>query len=95
MFPDVPTFKEKDFDVFPFGPVVQMAYVVGPANLPADIRTKLITVFRTAILDARFRDFARKNAFLVDDMTGDSLDGEVADVASSIEAVATRVFPKD
>jgi tripartite-type tricarboxylate transporter receptor subunit TctC len=95
MFPDVPTFKEKDFDVFPFGPVVQMAYVVGPANLPADIRTKLITVFRTAILDARFRDFARKNAFLVDDMTGDSLDREVADVASSIEAVATRVFPKD
>jgi tripartite-type tricarboxylate transporter receptor subunit TctC len=95
MFPDVPTFKEKDFDVFPFGPVVQMAYVVGPANLPADIRTKLITVFRTAILDARFRDFARKNAFLVDDMTGDALDREVADVASSIEAVATRVFPKD
>src|ERR1700754_1694928 len=39
MFPDVPTFKEKGYDVFPFGPVVQMAYVVAPANLPADVRT--------------------------------------------------------
>ena len=42
-FPDVPTFKDKGFDVFPYGPVVQMAYVVAPANLPADVRTKLIT----------------------------------------------------
>ncbi len=95
MLPDVPTFKEKGMDVFPFGPVVQMAYVVGPANLPADIRARLITVFRTAILDARFRDFAKRNAFLVDDMTGDALDKEVADVAKSIDSVATRVFPKD
>ena len=95
MLPDVPTFKEKGLDVFPYGPVVQMAYVVGPANLPSDIRARLIKVFRTAIQDARFRDFAKKNAFLVDDMTGDALDKEVADVAKSIEAVATRVFPKD
>ncbi|HEY0442382.1 MAG TPA: tripartite tricarboxylate transporter substrate binding protein, partial [Xanthobacteraceae bacterium] len=42
MFPDVPTFKERGFDVFPYGPVVQMAYVVAPANLPADVRNKLI-----------------------------------------------------
>ena len=34
MLPDVPTFKEKGFDVFPYGPLVQMAYVVAPANLP-------------------------------------------------------------
>jgi tripartite-type tricarboxylate transporter receptor subunit TctC len=95
MLPDVPTFKEKGFDVFPYGPVVQMAYVVGPANLPPDIRTRLISAFRTAILDPRFRELAKKNAFLVDDMTGDALNKEVADVASSIDAVASKVFPKD
>jgi tripartite-type tricarboxylate transporter receptor subunit TctC len=95
MFPEVPTFREKGFDVFPYGPVVQMAYVVGPANLPSDIRGRLITVFRAAITDARFRDFAKKNSFLVDDMTGDALNKEVADVAASIEAVATQVFSKD
>jgi tripartite-type tricarboxylate transporter receptor subunit TctC len=95
MFPDVPTFKDKGYDVFPYGPVVQMAYVVAPANLPADVRTRLITAFRAAILDPRFKEFAKKNAFLVDDMTGDALTKEVDNVAAALGAVATQVFPKE
>jgi tripartite-type tricarboxylate transporter receptor subunit TctC len=95
MFPDVPTFKDKGYDVFPYGPVVQMAYVVAPANLPDDIRTKLITAFRSAIQDARFKEFAKKNAFLVDDVTGDVLTKEVDNVAAALGAVATQIFPKE
>jgi tripartite-type tricarboxylate transporter receptor subunit TctC len=95
MFPDVPTFKDKGYDVFPYGPVVQMAYIVAPANLPADIRSKLITIFRSAILDPRFKEFAKKNAFLVDDMTGDALTKEVDDVAAALGTVAAQVFPKE
>jgi tripartite-type tricarboxylate transporter receptor subunit TctC len=72
-----------------------MAYVVGPANLPDDIREKLITAFRAAILDPRFKDFAKKNAFLVDDLTGDALTKEVDSVASAIGTVAANVFPKE
>ena len=95
MFPDVPTFKDRGYDVFPYGPVVQMAYVVGPANLPADVRTKLITAFRAAIQDPRFKEFSKKNAFLVDDLTGDALTKEVDNVASALGTVAAQVFPKD
>jgi tripartite-type tricarboxylate transporter receptor subunit TctC len=95
MFPDVPTFKDKGFDVFPYGPVVQMAYVVAPANLPADIKAKLISAFRAAIQDPRFKEFAAKNAFLVDDLTGDALTKEVDDVAVALGAVAEKVFPKE
>ncbi|TAI66928.1 tripartite tricarboxylate transporter substrate binding protein [Bradyrhizobium sp. Leo170] len=95
MFPDVPTFKEKGYDVFPYGPVVQMAYVVGPANLPDDVRTKLITAFRAAIQDPRFKEFAKKNVFLVDDMTGDALTKEVDNVAATFGTVASQVFPKE
>ena len=95
MFPDVPTFKEKGYDVFPYGPVVQMAYVVGPANLPDDVRTKLITAFRAAIQDPRFKEFAKKNVFLVDDMTGDALTKEVDNVAAALGTVASQVFPKE
>src|ERR1700760_1910869 len=94
MLPDVPTFKEKGFDVFPYGPVAQMAYVVGPANLPPDIRARLIHAFRTAIQDPRFKEFAQKNVFLVDDMTGDALNKEIGDVSASIDAVATKEFPR-
>ncbi len=93
--PDVPTFKEKGFDVFPYGPVVQMAYVVGPAKLPPEIRERLIAGVPKAIQDPRFKELGKKNAFLVDDMTGDALDEEIASVASSIDAVATKVFPKN
>jgi tripartite-type tricarboxylate transporter receptor subunit TctC len=95
MFPDVPTFKDKGFDVFPYGPVVQMAYVVAPANLPADVRTRLITAFRNAIQDPRFKEFAKKNAFLVDDMTGDALTKEVDSIAGALGTVAEKVFPKE
>jgi tripartite-type tricarboxylate transporter receptor subunit TctC len=95
MFPDVPTFKEKGYDVFPYGPVVQMAYVVGPANLPEDVRAKLITAFRAAIQDPRFKEFSKKNAFLVDDLTGDALTKEVDDVAAALGTVASQVFPKE
>jgi tripartite-type tricarboxylate transporter receptor subunit TctC len=95
MFPDVPTFKDKGYDVFPYGPVVQMAYVVAPANLPADVRARLIGAFRAAILDPRFKEFAKKNAFLVDDMTGDALTKEVDNVAAALGTVAAQVFPKE
>jgi tripartite-type tricarboxylate transporter receptor subunit TctC len=95
MFPDVPTFKDKGYDVFPYGPVVQMAYVVAPAGLPADVRTKLITTFRAAIQDPRFKEFSKKSVFLVDDLTGDALTKEVDSVAAALGTVAAQVFPKD
>ena len=95
MFPDVPTFKERGFDVFPYRPVVQMAYVVGPAGLPDDVRTKLVTAFRAAIQDPRFKEFAKKNVFLVDDLAGDALAREVDGVAIAIGKVAAQTFPKE
>lgn len=91
-FPDVPTFKERGYDVFPFGPVVQMAYVVAPAKLPPEVRTKLIDGFSAAIGDQRFKDFAERNAFLVAPLTGDALTAEVDRVEQSIKVVAEKVF---
>lgn len=91
-FPDVPTFKEKGYDVFPFGPVVQMAYVVAPPNLPPAIRSRLTTAFRNAIQDPRFKSFARENSFLIDDLTGDALTKEVEAVTVSLREIGTQVF---
>lgn len=93
-FPNVPTFKEKGHDVFPFGPVVQMAYIVAPANLPADIRSRLTAAFRKVLQDKRFQDFSKQNSFLVDDLTGDALSQEVEKVGAAIGTVAEKVFPK-
>ncbi|MCJ2069183.1 tripartite tricarboxylate transporter substrate binding protein [Methylobacterium sp. J-030] len=91
-FPDVPTFEERGYDVFPFGPVVQMAYVVAPAKLPPEVRTKLTDGFSAAIGDQRFKDFAARNAFLIAPLTGDALTAEVDRVEQSIRIVAEKVF---
>ncbi|BAT58063.1 tripartite tricarboxylate transporter family receptor [Variibacter gotjawalensis] len=95
VFPDVPTFKEKGIDVFPYGPIVQMAYLAGPANLPPEIRERIIGAFRKAMLDQRFKTFSDQNSFLVDDLTGKALDEEVGKVAKALKAVAEQVFPKE
>lgn len=92
LYPDVPTFKEKGYDVFPYGPLVQMAYVVAPAGLPAPVRQRLVDAFRKAIQSQKYKDFAAQNGFLVDDLTGDALDKEVRDVQTTLNSVAAKVF---
>lgn len=92
VFPDVPTMKEKGFDVFPYGPVVQMAYIVAPAKVSPQVRKALIAAFEKAIQDPRFKTFAAENGVLVDNLTGEALDQEVAAVQKSLNAVATQVF---
>jgi tripartite-type tricarboxylate transporter receptor subunit TctC len=92
VFPDVPTFKEKGYDVFPYGPLVQMAYVVAPAGIPADVQARLIEIFGKAIQSEKFKTFAQQNGFLVDNLTGTALDKEVRDVQTTLNSVATKVF---
>ncbi|OZI60821.1 tripartite tricarboxylate transporter substrate binding protein [Bordetella genomosp. 11] len=92
VYPDVPTFKEKGYDVYPYGPLVQMAYVVAPAGIPPQVRQRLIDIFSQAIQSEKFKTFAQQNGFLVDDMKGQALDTEVRDVQATLNSVATKVF---
>lgn len=95
VMPDVPTFKEKGFDVFPHGPLVQMAYIVAPANLPPAVREKLTALFRGAIQSAKFKAVAEGGGALVDDLTGAALGREILDVEKSLAVVAKQVFVAD
>jgi tripartite-type tricarboxylate transporter receptor subunit TctC len=93
--PDVPTFKEAGIDVFPFGNIVQMSYVVAPAGLPPDIADRLTKAFRAALQDPRFNAVAKQNAFLVDDLSGAALQKEVSDIGTALHTVGARVFTKE
>ncbi|OZI18912.1 ABC transporter substrate-binding protein [Bordetella genomosp. 9] len=92
VYPDVPTFKEKGYDVYPYGPLVQMAYVVAPAGVSPEVRKRLVDIFSKAIQSEKFRTFAQQNGFLVDDMKGQALDDEVRNVQATLNSVATKVF---
>ena len=91
--PNVPTFKEKGMNVYPYGPLVQMAYLVAPAGTPIQIRERLTTIFSSAILSPKFRALAAEGGALVDDLTGLALNREIETVQKSLGEVAKKVFP--
>ncbi len=95
VLPNVPTFKDKGIDVFPFGPMVQMAYIAAPANMDPKVRATLTAKFKAALESPEFKDFAAKNGFLIDPISGPELDAEVAKVAKAIAVVAQQAFSKD
>lgn len=90
--PDVPTFKEKGHNVFPYGPLVQMAYLVAPAATPAPVREKLTQIFRKAIQSPKFRQPTEAAGAVVDDVTGAALGREIANVQKSLNEVGKKVF---
>ncbi len=91
-YPDVPTFKEKGYNVFPYGPVTQMSYVVAPAGLPPSIRERLITVFRKAIQSPQYKAFAEQNGFYVDDLNGAALEAELVSMQKAFNTMGTKIF---
>jgi tripartite-type tricarboxylate transporter receptor subunit TctC len=90
--PDVPTFKEKGYDVFPYGPLVQMAYLVAPAGTPPAVREKLIAMFQKYIQNPKFKASSDAGGALVDDLTGAALGREIDGVTRSLTEVGKKVF---
>ncbi|MBA4741071.1 MAG: tripartite tricarboxylate transporter substrate binding protein [Azoarcus sp.] len=92
VLPDVPTFADRGIDVYPFGPVIQMAYIAAPANMDPKVRETLTAKYRAALESPEFKKFAADNGFLIDPLAGEALDKEVAAVAKAIAAVAEQTF---
>ncbi len=90
--PDVPTFKQKGYNVFPYGPLVQMAYIVAPAATPPAIREKLTAIFNKGIQSAKFKATSEAGGAVVDNLTGAALGNEINNVQKSLNEVAKKVF---
>jgi tripartite-type tricarboxylate transporter receptor subunit TctC len=95
VMPDIPTFKELGYDVFPFGPLVQMAYVVAPAGIPDEARATLISLYSKAIESKEFKSFADQNGVVISPLAGDDLTKEINDVQNTLNTVAAQVFKKE
>ena len=90
--PNVPTFKEKGYNVFPYGPLVQMAYLVAPVKTPPQVQERLIAIFSKAIQDPRFRSASEEGGASVDNVTGKALEKEIVDVTNTLAVVGKKVF---
>jgi tripartite-type tricarboxylate transporter receptor subunit TctC len=90
--PSVPTFKEKGYNVFPYGPLVQMAYIAAPAKTPPEIQERLIAIFNKAIQDPRFKAASEDGGARVDSLTGKALGTEIVAVTNTLAVVGKKVF---
>jgi tripartite-type tricarboxylate transporter receptor subunit TctC len=90
--PDVPTFKEKGYNVFPYGPLVQMAYIVAPAGTPPAVREKLTGLFGKWIQSAKFKAASEAGGAVVDNVTGAALGTEINNIQKSLNEVGKKVF---
>lgn len=90
--PEIPTFKEKGHDVFPHGPLVQMAYIVAPAGIAPATRERLTQIFGKAIQSAKFKGWAEGSGAVVDDLSGAALGSEITNVQKSLNEVSSKVF---
>ena len=96
MFPDVPTFKDKGFDVFPYGPVVQMAYIVAPAKPARGCQDNIDHRVPRRDPGSALQGIRREERVPGRrDLTGDALAKEVDSVAAALGTVAQQVFPKE
>jgi len=93
--PNVPTFKEKGYNVFPYGPLVQMAYLVAPAKTPPQVQERLIAIFSKAIQDPRFKSASEEGGASVDYLTGKALGKDIVDVANTLAVVGKKVFTEE
>lgn len=90
--PNIPTFKERGYNVFPYGPLVQMAYLAAPAKTPPEIQEKLIAIFNKAIQDPRFKAASEDGGARVDSLTGKALGTEIVAVTNTLAVVGKKVF---
>jgi tripartite-type tricarboxylate transporter receptor subunit TctC len=93
--PNVPTFKEKGYNVFPYGPLVQMAYLVAPAKTPPQVQERLIAIFSKAIQDPRFKSASEEGGAAVDNVTGEALGKEIVEVTNTLAVVGKKVFNEE
>jgi tripartite-type tricarboxylate transporter receptor subunit TctC len=94
MLPNVPTFQEKGFDVFPYGPLEMFSYLVAPANLPPDVTTRLLSIFKKVLQHPEYAKYAQENGFTNSDVNGDDMRKKVLSNQKTIDVVAPKFFKK-
>jgi len=90
--PDVPTFEEKGYDVFPYGPVDQISFIVAPAGISEEVRGKLTDMFKEAVLSTQFQEYGKSAGFVSQPVTGKEFDDYLAKLSSALKEVAEKIF---
>ncbi len=88
---DVPTFKELGYNAFPYGPLKQISFIVGPANLPEEVKTVLIKALTAAYKSPEFKKFCDENVVTIDPISGKELDDQINAVIETLRTVLGKM----
>lgn len=92
-FPDVPTFEELGYDVFPYGDVAQtVCFALAPKGLDPEIKAYLADVLYRATQSEEFQALAAEGGFEAPGIHGEELDEYVGTLYESAEILAEKVF---
>ncbi|MFA7668288.1 MAG: tripartite tricarboxylate transporter substrate binding protein [Burkholderiaceae bacterium] len=94
ILPDVPTFDEKNIDVFPFGALEQMSYLVAPKGMSESRAEEVRKLFAKALNSDAYQEFAVKYGMKVTDLQGDALQEQAKAIQQTFNTVAPRIFTK-
>jgi tripartite-type tricarboxylate transporter receptor subunit TctC len=90
--PDVPTFQERGYDVFPYGPVDQISYMVAPAGIKKDVKEKLVEIFRGAALSQEFQEYSKQAGFVCNPISGKEFDKYIDNLTAALAKAAQNIF---
>lgn len=92
--PDVPTFQERHVNVFSYGEMASVTFIVAPKGLPTDIRDKLETIFARAINSPAYRQFTAQYGMAVSDVRGPAMTHDAQSIQATFNKVAPALFKK-
>ena len=91
---DVPTFKSLGYDVFTYGNLRQVSFLMGPDGIKAEEKDKLVKMFKEAIESEEFKKFAAQSGMQVKTTSGDELKKDLTDISKSLDKVSKEIWTK-
>ncbi|MBV6306637.1 tripartite tricarboxylate transporter substrate binding protein [Candidimonas humi] len=90
--PDVPTFEEHHVNVFPYGDMEQVTYLVAPAGVPQDRLAKMEELVSKAVNSDAYKRFTHDHGMSISDVHGAAMQKEAEGIQHTFDTVAPKIF---
>lgn len=90
--PNVPTFAENGYDIFQYGAISQISFIVAPAGLKPAVRERLAKIFSEAARSEEYQKYAANAGFVCEPITGEALDRYIKEVRNGLQNVSEKLF---
>ncbi|HTJ97981.1 MAG TPA: tripartite tricarboxylate transporter substrate binding protein [Bordetella sp.] len=90
--PDVPTFAEHHVDVFGYGDMEQVTYLVAPKGVPADRLAKMEDLVAKAVNSDAYKQFTRDYGMSISDVRSAAMQKEAEGIQNTFNTVAPKIF---